>query len=216
MENLNEIYTALAKAQAEFKVPKKDKKAHYGDFASIGSINEAVRDAMTKNGLSVIQPFFMLDNVMFVKTVITHLSGSSIESAIAVPQISHSEKNYFHLLGAAISYLRRYSLQSILGISADDVDDDGDSLNNVSVSVKNNYDNKTQHIDVKNYSTLICKEEVAALMHIFDKLNGEQKGLAFKAMKEIDASEFKKIKSQDFENYAAFVSNLIDRGDENV
>jgi hypothetical protein len=54
-----------------------------------------------------------------VKSIIYHIeTGTSVSSEIDLPQLNDPQK-----LGSAITYYRRYTLQSLLGLQAED--DDG-------------------------------------------------------------------------------------------
>jgi hypothetical protein len=123
-ENLGELAAALAKAQTEFPTIHRDKtvtvKTKTGgsytfSYAPLDSILSAVRVPLAKNGLVVIQT---LDEGALV-TALIHASGASMSGAIALPEAADIQG-----LGSAITYLRRYALQAILGIAAEE-DDDG-------------------------------------------------------------------------------------------
>ena len=71
----------------------------------------------------LIQP--ITDNQ--VRSVIVDLDGGSVESSIQLPNDLDAQK-----LGSAITYFRRYTLQSLLALQA--VDDDGNLASKVTVS----------------------------------------------------------------------------------
>lgn len=194
-ENINKLYEALAKAQSTFKTPKKDKKAHYGLYASIGSINEAVRESMTSNGLSIIQPIVYIEGRTYVKTIITHSSGASVESILSLPEITNKGANYFHLLGSAISYLRRYALQSILGISADDVEDDGDSLKGVEVD--------------KKFKDEMPKHLQQELFDLFDSLSEDKKSMFLNGIGSVGFTEIDRLPKSEYQNAKNYLVQLV-------
>lgn len=137
MTNQKELFESFLCAKSEFKTPVKDKKANYGWYASLGSIHDATK-SLAKYKLFIMQPLIVLNGQNCIKTIICHApSGQSFESIISMPDIPSSEKNIFHKIGCATTYLRRYALQSMLGISADDIEDDGDALNGVSTATQN-------------------------------------------------------------------------------
>lgn len=189
------LYEAFAKAHAEFKVPVKDKTAHYGKYASIGSINEATREALSKNGLSVIQPILTKENRQYVQTLLLHTNGGLVESLIPIPEINPNTKNYFHALGSAISYLRRYALQAMLNISADDVEDDGDSLNDVKV----------------NQHKFVSDEQAKSLNDMFVLLDSPAKKIAYDALLKFKAQKFTELKLEDYDKYRTLLSNLVEK-----
>lgn len=123
-EQLNELASALAKAQGEIDGAARDAtNPHFrSKFASLASVREAFRDALAKHGLSVVQmPERTADEVAVV-TQLLHSSGQWIRCRTSAIPIKHDPQG----VGSAISYLRRYSLMAVIGIAPDD-DDDGEA-----------------------------------------------------------------------------------------
>ena len=140
-ESIAELSSALAKAQGEFapiaknravKIQMKSGGSFNFKYADLEATINATRPALSKNGLSVIQP--ICDDKLL--TIITHSSGQYIESSMPLPaQIGDDPKQY----GAKISYLRRYAYQSLVCVMADDdLDEDGNGIDN------NNYGHAPQ------------------------------------------------------------------------
>lgn len=119
-EQINELAVALNKAQAEFMVAKKDAKNPFfkSKYATLNAVYEAVAEALLKNGLSVIQP--IVGDA--VETTLIHTSGQFITSSCP---IVCAKQNDPQAMGSAITYARRYSLASLLGVMTDE-DDDGE------------------------------------------------------------------------------------------
>ncbi len=120
-ENLNEIATALAKAQGAIINPGKDStnphfQSRYADLAA--GLN-AIRASLSSNGIAIVQATSMDGDVMMLETRLTHSSGQWIASDYPVCKFptKHQEA------GSALTYARRYSLFSMVGIAGDD--DDG-------------------------------------------------------------------------------------------
>jgi hypothetical protein len=115
---MKELYKALAAFQAEVPNIYKNAKGYGYNFADLDAINLAIKPLLTKHGLGYAQP---LDGFN-LKTIIFHVeSGESIESSVAIPQgVQLAKMNEFQVLGSAITYLRRYSLSSILGLITDE------------------------------------------------------------------------------------------------
>jgi len=113
-----ELYKALAAFQAEVPHIYKGASGYGYKFADLGEINEIIKPLLTKNGLGYVQP---LDGES-LKTIIFHVeSGESIESSVLIPQhVQLAKMNEFQVLGSAITYLRRYSLSSMLGLITDE------------------------------------------------------------------------------------------------
>lgn len=123
-EQINELMTALAKAQGSMRHAVKDStnphfKSKYADLASVW---EACREPLATNGLAVIQTVeFTKDTGEILVTTLGHSSGQWIKSHMPLP----IQKPGPQELGSCLSYCRRYSLAAMVGVFQDD--DDGES-----------------------------------------------------------------------------------------
>jgi len=118
----NALAKSLAVAQGMMSNADKNAKGNFGKYATLASIWEAIRDPLSKNGLSVIQTFEYDDavRVVMLRTTLMHESGESIDSIYPVFPVKNDPQGY----GSAITYARRYTLAAMVGIAPDD-DDDG-------------------------------------------------------------------------------------------
>lgn len=123
------LNAALAKAQGAMKNAEKDRDnpAFKSSYATLASTFDAVRKPLSDNGLSVFQnPETILEGskVVLIKCVseIRHSSGERlVTSPIVIPVATpHGAWQ----IGSAISYAKRYQVQSMLGIAAAEDDDD--------------------------------------------------------------------------------------------
>lgn len=114
MKELN-FYEKLAAVKAEVGRISKDSNNPFfkSKYFDVNSLLLHVEPIIQKNGLLLLQP--IQDNL--VKSVIFDTSGFSIESAIVLPELNDPQK-----LGSAITYYRRYTLQSLLALQAEDDD----------------------------------------------------------------------------------------------
>jgi len=110
------IYTKLLQAKQEIgKVAKNSKNPHFKNtYADLNSLIDAVESILLEKGLLLLQP---LQGGKVITMIFDVESGESIQSDIDLPQIQDPQK-----LGSAITYFRRYTLQSLLSLQA--VDDD--------------------------------------------------------------------------------------------
>lgn len=131
-EQVNELFSALSKAQGEFKAIPFDKvNPHYkSKYASLSATLDSVRPHLKNNGLSVIQSVGSDENGYHLCTRLVHSSGQFIASTLKLMV----GRNDMQGLGSAITYAKRYALQAMLGIAGDE-DDDG---NAAADSVKKN------------------------------------------------------------------------------
>lgn len=123
-ESLNELATALSKAQGEMSVAKKDTTNTFfkSKYADLSSVWEAARIPLSKNGLSVVQTTNPTDGKSVeLVTTLMHSSGQWIEGTTVMIPTKQDPQG----MGSCITYMRRYALSAILGISQDD--DDGNA-----------------------------------------------------------------------------------------
>lgn len=121
-EQINELATSLAKAQSEMRPAEFDKvNPHFKTkYSSLNAIWEACRLPLSKHGLSVIQMVDCVGEQLVLVTTLAHSSGQFITSLI--PMVGSKEKP--QTIGSLLTYYRRYSLSSMVGITSDE-DDDG-------------------------------------------------------------------------------------------
>jgi hypothetical protein len=123
-DQVNELISALSKAQGEMKPAIKDSlNPHFKSrFADLASVWEACREPLSKHGLAVIQTMAHQDNgSICLVTTLGHSSGQWIKS---IYPMACKDSNNPQAWGSSITYARRYTLSSIVGIAPDD-DDDG-------------------------------------------------------------------------------------------
>ena len=122
---MKELATAMAKAQSQIKTALKDSKnPHFkSSYADLTSVWDACREALTKNGFSVIQRTdFDAGGEVWLETMLLHSSGEHIASRYPLRPAKQDPQGY----GSAITYARRYCLAAIVGVVADE-DDDGNA-----------------------------------------------------------------------------------------
>ena len=120
---LKNLFTAMAKAQAQLETASRDKDNPFfkSKYADLGEVWKACRVALTSNGISVLQfPIHSEDGKVHLETILAHSSGESISRTFSVPVVKQDAQTY----GAAITYLRRFSLASVVGVVSE-LDDDG-------------------------------------------------------------------------------------------
>lgn len=119
---IKNISKAFLSAQKEMRTPKKENSNPFfkSKYADLNSVLEAVLEALHNNGISVLQPQVFIEGKSFVKTILLHESGEVLEG---FTEILFSKPNDAQAQGSGITYARRYGLQSICGVGAED--DDG-------------------------------------------------------------------------------------------
>lgn len=117
------IYAALAAAQMQMGKALKDSAnpAFKSKYADLASVMDACMGALNGNGIAVFQPTVDDESGRYVKTILAHVSGQTLECR--VPLIV--QKNDMQGYGSAVTYARRYGLMSMAGIAPED--DDGNA-----------------------------------------------------------------------------------------
>lgn len=118
---MKQIIAALLKAQKEMdNAVKNGTNPHFkSKFADLNSVRDAVIPLLNENGILVLQPMVNINGNEYLKTILFHDSGETIESHT---KIVCKAQNDPQALGSAITYARRYGLQSLVCIGAEDDD----------------------------------------------------------------------------------------------
>ncbi|WP_419790706.1 ERF family protein [Staphylococcus chromogenes] len=125
-ESITEISKAISSFRKEVKQPIKDADNPFfkSKFVPLENVVEAVDQVAPNLGLSFVQWALNDENGRVgVATMLMHSSGEYIEFD---PVFMNAEKNTPQGAGSLISYLKRYSLSAIFGITSDQ-DDDGNA-----------------------------------------------------------------------------------------
>lgn len=118
---MKELFKALAAFQQEVPVIHKGTSGYGYSYADLSEILSVVNPILKKHGLGFTQPM----KGTKLKTIVFHVdSGESIESEVDIPQnVTLKGMNEFQSAGSGITYYRRYSLASTLGLVTD-IDND--------------------------------------------------------------------------------------------
>ena len=150
------IYKKLFEAKKEIGKISKDSKNPFfkSKYFDINSLLEHVEPILQKHDLLLLQP--ITDGK--VSTIIVDVeTGEKVISEIALPQLNDPQK-----LGSCVSYYRRYTVQSLIGLQATDDD----------ANLASNKVNKPIKATPKTYKDCTTKEE---LRLFYSKLNKTEK-----------------------------------------
>lgn len=127
------LYPKLHAAKQKIgKVVKNANNPHFKkSYADINALVETVEPILLEYGLVLIQPIY---NGLVTTVIIDIDNGDRIESEMRLPEIQDPQK-----IGSAVTYYRRYTLQSLLSLQAED-----DDANSASATVKNTKPTITQ------------------------------------------------------------------------
>jgi hypothetical protein len=121
--SIKELASAMNKAQSEMSGAKKGALNPFfkKNYADLNSVVDAVRIPFSDNGLSYSQFPLFEEGRVGVETILMHESGEWISSVLMLPMVKQDPQ----AAGSAITYARRYALQSIAGIPSEDDDGQG-------------------------------------------------------------------------------------------
>jgi len=129
-ETISALAKALSKAQSEmptiaFNAKNPFLKNRYADLSAITAI---IKPILAKHGLSYVQPTIAMMGSVGIETILMHESGEWIGSEVYLPIEEEKGRSTAQSAGSIITYLRRYSLSSMLGLVTDEDADGGEPL----------------------------------------------------------------------------------------
>lgn len=140
------VYIKLLKAKKRIGAITKDSKNPFfkNNYFDINKLISEIEPVLLEEGLLLLQP---IRDGYVISEIHDPETKEQVNSSMMLPEISDPQK-----LGSAITYFRRYTLQSLLGLQAED--EDG---NSVSKSV-----NKPKPLatpkDIENITKAMMKE----------------------------------------------------------
>lgn len=127
-ESIKNLSAALNKAQAKMGAVVKgsDNPFYRSKYADINDVIKVIKESLNENGITYLQPLKVIEvageKITVVETVLLHSSGEFMSSET---EVVVKEKNDPQKYGASITYSRRFGLQSMIGLPAED--DDGNT-----------------------------------------------------------------------------------------
>ena len=123
-ENISELLAELVEVQSELPTMPKSSQAYGYKYTDLDTITQTIKPILSKHGIGYIQSVGGLtENALTLTTRIFNKKGEYIEDTAALPTITSTKNNAAQTLGMSITYMRRYALCAMLGITSDeDVD----------------------------------------------------------------------------------------------
>jgi hypothetical protein len=120
--SIAKLALAQTKVQKEIKDLPKESKGFAHKYTTFDKLVQYLRPILAKHGISFIQmPCGENENVGVI-TLYMHTSGEYISSKVETQIIQ--AQNKYQSMGSAITYFKRYSLASFVGLASDE-DTDG-------------------------------------------------------------------------------------------
>ncbi len=124
-EQINELATALSKAQGEFIPVVPNKRSKYWDqpYADLEVVLRALEPILSKQGLSITQHTELTkENISMLVTKLRHASGQWTKSCIRIIPPKEDIDTYT----STVDCMRRNQILALLGCSVSGDDDNGD------------------------------------------------------------------------------------------
>lgn len=152
--NTNIFAKAIVAAQKSMANARKDSNNPFfkSKYADLNAIREVAIPVLTENGIAVLQPVIQKDGKSFVRTLLIHESGQIMSDLYCDVEILFSKTTDAQAQGSGITYARRYGLQSLLNVGAEDDDGNKASERDVKKGLKNRLANAAED-DMKEVLT---------------------------------------------------------------
>ncbi len=105
-------------------------KGHNSNYAKLGDELTVVTPMLAKHGLTHSWVTNQDSAVITVTCILTHEMGHSESTSLCSAPETSGSKNSIQAIGSAVSYLKRYTFESICGLAS--IDDDGQTANTAS------------------------------------------------------------------------------------
>lgn len=115
---------ALAAAQLEINDPQKDAvNPHFRSrYADLATVLKTVRPVLARHGLAITQTTQVDEQGRLLLVTRLHWGNEELVGYYPIQPVKADPQGY----GSALTYARRYTIQAIVGVAADD-DDDGNA-----------------------------------------------------------------------------------------
>lgn len=121
-ENI-ELIKALVECQKKFKNLGVNKSGYNYEYLTLDKLIDETRDILAQNGLVVVQTMRVTEGGHnLLKTSLMHVGGGVIEGEYVLEPVAVGKGNAAQMMGASITYARRYTLAALLGIAQADTD----------------------------------------------------------------------------------------------
>lgn len=123
-ESISKLLSGLMDVQREIPTMPKNAKAYGYKYTDLDTITSVIKPILARHDISYMQSVGMNEQGQNILTTrIFNRDGEYIEDSTILPIIQGTKNNSAQTLGMAITYMRRYALCAMFGITSDeDVD----------------------------------------------------------------------------------------------
>jgi hypothetical protein len=118
---------AMANFRKEAPAIARTRIGHNIKYAGLSETVEAIQPLLSEFGLSHQWKTRQDGSLISVECTVTHRLGHSESTSLSSSPDTTGSKNSIQAIGSTVSYLERYTLYAILGLSSREMDDDGRS-----------------------------------------------------------------------------------------
>lgn len=171
-ESVKEILPALLSVTDSMQAEKDGKNPHFrSDYMTLDGILNTVKPILKDVGIVILQSIDDDSGLIRCTTRLIHTSGEYLEC----DSIVHADKMTPQGYGSAITYARRYSITTALGIA--EADDDGNAAEVASAPKKPANKPKPVPINTKKVEpqkdALLSEEQTNKIIKVFDDIDVE-------------------------------------------
>lgn len=209
-DEIGEIASALAEAQGEMNNASKSADNPYfkSKYADLSEVTDAAR-VIHRFGLSYTQQIIRHGEQRILFTTLMHKSGQWIRSEYPIDAVADKNRVVTpQAVGSAITYARRYSLQSILGIAAED--DDGNAASGKGSPLAEGGTPKQKRPPLKKDALDDKAKEVAGKLKEFDSKEDRAKFL----YNEDNAALLTKLANAGKQAQVSRLKEIVNEGEE--
>ena len=125
--DIGDFAGAMAKAQGSMQQASKDKKGYGYTYMTLNNLIDVIKKPLADNEISFMQTHYLVKGAnpsVVTETIMMHSSGQWLKSSFEIPIAIMKQLSAAQMAGVAATYGRRYALQAMTGIAADE-DTDG-------------------------------------------------------------------------------------------
>jgi len=158
-----EFYEAFAKFQSQVPPILKSSEVNMGagrpryNYASLYDIISKIQKPLGDNNLSFRWEISNNNDIITVTCILSHSGGYELQTSIQASKDATPGKSNVQAIASTITYLKRYTLISLLGIGTADPDDDAQSTLNI--DKKQEINDKDKIIEQIKSELKSCKDE---------------------------------------------------------
>jgi len=149
-------------------------------YAPLPDVQKAVDPILAQNQMSYYFEQKQENNKITITCILTHELGYSEKSELSAPADTSGNKNSIQSIGSTVSYLKRYTLENILGISTSEDNDGKTALSTKEVEtiklkakIQDLYRHKQDNIDEETkerINEVLDNEEINSYAKMFNYL----------------------------------------------